>query len=110
MMTLSQNPLRIASVLATALMTTFVLFTASAGQARSNPVVYTVQLVVPVEAGMHIIKGTAIQCNGTECSGRKSSSSKKNVCAKIADKIGPVASFAYKGEAMDAEALAKCND
>ena len=109
-MTLPQNPLRTASMLATAMMTTMVLFTASAGQARSNPVVYTAELMAPVEAANHIIKGTIIRCAGTECKGRKSSSSIRSVCANLADEVGPLKSFSYKGEAVDAEALEKCND
>ncbi|MEO0441953.1 MAG: hypothetical protein AAF067_13905, partial [Pseudomonadota bacterium] len=48
-------------------------------------------------------------CAGTECKGAKSSSSVKTVCARLSRKVGPLASFTYKGETVDAEALAKCN-
>ena len=109
-MLLSQSPARIFMTLVTALLTTGLLFSASAGQARSSAVVYTAELVAPVEAAQHIIKGTVIRCAGTECKGKKSGSSIKTVCAKLAQKVGPLQSFAYKGEAIDAEALAKCND
>lgn len=109
-MTLSQNPLRTASVLASALMTTFVLFTASAGQARSNPIVYTAELVAPVKAANHIIKGTVIHCAGTQCKGRKSGSAVKSICANLSDEVGELASFSYKGQPVDDAALAKCND
>lgn len=109
-MLLSQSPFRSLLVLLTALMTTGLLFTASTAHAsRGNPVVYTAELVNPVEADQHIIRGTVISCAGNECRGAKSSSSVRTICAKLADKVGPLASFAYKGEVMSAEALAKCN-
>jgi len=109
-MSLLQNPLRIAATLATAMMATMVLFTATAGHARGNTVVYTAQIAEPLQPSTHITKGTVIRCAGTECKGAKSSSSTRTICAKIADKVGPVASFSYKGEAIDADALAKCNN
>ncbi|WP_211051191.1 CC_3452 family protein [Parasphingorhabdus halotolerans] len=92
------------------MMVTTVLFTASAGQARGNPVVYTAELMAPVEAANHIIRGTVVKCAGTECRAGASSSSVKTVCAKLADEVGPLASFSYKGEPIDEAALAKCND
>jgi len=109
-MTLSQSPLRAAATLSVALMASTLMFTATTAQARGNPVVYTAELVAPVEAANHIIKGTVIRCAGTECKGRKSSSSIRSVCANLSKEVGELASFTYKGEAIDAEALAKCND
>ena len=104
-MTLSQNPLRNAAMLSIALMVSSILFGASTSHARSNAIVYTAELVAPVEAANHIIKGTVIQCAGTECKGRKSSSAVRSVCAKLADEVGELASFSYKGEAVDQEAV-----
>lgn len=109
-MTLSQNPLRNAAMLSIALMVSAILFGASASQARSNPIVYTAELVAPVEAASHIIRGTVIKCAGTECKGRTSSSSVRTICANLADEVGKLASFSYKGEAVDEAALAKCNN
>ena len=80
------------------------MFTASAASARGNAIVYTAELAAPVEAANHIIRGTVIKCAATECKGTKSSSSARSVCAKLARKVGPLASFSYKGEAIDAEA------
>ena len=109
-MLLSQSPLRASIIFSIAAMTSLTLFTATTAEARSTAIAYTAELQAPVEAGREIIKGTVIRCDGTECIGGKSSSSPRTVCAKIAEKFGPVASFAYKGEAFDADALAKCND
>ncbi|NRD90254.1 hypothetical protein C8024_13455 [Sphingopyxis sp. BSNA05] len=91
-------------------MTSLTLFTATTAEARTTPVAYTAELQAPVEAGQEIIRGAVVRCTGTECIGTKSSSAPRTICAKIADKFGPVTSFAYKGEAFDAEAIAKCNN
>ncbi len=108
-MLLSQSPLRNIFMLFVAMLVTTVIFTASAADARSKPVAYTAELQQPVEASRHIIKGTVMHCTGTECKGAKSGSSVKTVCARLSRKVGPLASFTYKGEAVDAEALAQCN-
>jgi hypothetical protein len=109
-MLLSQSPLRASMFFSIAAMTSLTLFTATTAEARSTPVAYTAELQAPVEAAQEIIKGTVIRCDGTKCIGGKSSSAPRTICAKIVDEFGPVANFAYKGEAFDAEALAKCND
>ncbi|MEL6874669.1 MAG: hypothetical protein AAGM33_04260 [Pseudomonadota bacterium] len=109
-MLLSQSPSRSLVTLAAALVTSALMFTASTASARSNAIVYTAELAAPVEAANHIIRGTVIRCAGTECKGTKSGSSARSVCARLAHKVGPLESFSYKGEAMDEEALAKCND
>lgn len=109
-MLLSPSPLRASMFFSIAAMTSLTLFTATTAEARSTPVAYTAELQAPVEAAQEIIKGTVIRCDGTKCIGGKSSSAPRTICAKIVDEFGPVANFAYKGEAFDAEALAKCND
>lgn len=109
-MLLSQSPLRASMFFSIAAMTSLTLFTATTAEARSTPVAYTAELQAPVEAAQEIIKGTVIRCDGTKCIGGKSSSAPRTICAKIVDEFGPVANFGYKGEAFDAEALAKCND
>lgn len=108
-MLLSQNPVRNILMLFVAMLTTTLIFTASAADARSKPVAYSAELQQSVESSRHIIKGTMIYCERTACKGAKSSSSVKTVCAKLSQKVGPLTSFSYKGDAIDAEALAKCN-
>lgn len=108
-MLISQTPLRNILMLFVAILTTTLIFTTSAANARGKPVAYSVELQEPVEVSRHIIKGTMIHCAGTECKGAKSGSSVKTVCAKLSQKVGPITSFSYKGKAMDADALAKCN-
>ena len=108
-MLLSQSPLRASILFSVAAMTSLALFTATTAEARGTAIAYTAELQSPVEAGREIIKGTVIRCEGTKCIGTQSNSSPRSICAKLVDKFGPVASFAYKGETFDAEALAKCN-
>ncbi|MEH6758207.1 MAG: hypothetical protein V7676_11955 [Parasphingorhabdus sp.] len=108
-MIISESPLRNIFLLFVAIFTTAVIFTASGANARSVPVAYSVKLQQPVEPSKHIIKGTVMHCAGTECKGGKSGSSVKTICAKLSREVGPIASFSYKGEAMDDDALAKCN-
>jgi len=107
---LSQNPLRASMIFCVAAMASLTLFTATTAEARGTAIVYTAELQAPVDAAQEIIKGAVIHCSGTKCIGGQSTSSPRTICAKIADKFGPVASFAYKDEAFDAEALAKCNN
>ena len=109
-MLISQNPLRAAIIFCVAAMVSLTLFTATTAEARGTAVAYTAELQAPVDAAQEIIKGTVIRCSGTQCVGGQSSSSPRTICAKVADEFGPVAKFTYKGEAFDAEALAKCND
>lgn len=109
-MLVSQSPLRAAIIFSIAALTSLTLFTATTAQARTTAIAYTAELQAPVEAAQEIIRDTVIRCAGTECVGGQSSSAPRTICAKIADEFGPVASFAYKGELFDAEALAKCND
>jgi len=76
------------------LMITAAIFSVSTvpAHAKSNPVIYKAELVQPATDGA-----------------RKSDSSTKTLCAKLAHKVGPLKSFSYKGKAMDEDHLAKCN-
>lgn len=109
-MLLSQSPLRASIIFSIAAMISLTLFTATTAQARGTAIAYTAELQAPVEAAQEIIKGAVIRCDGTECIGSQSNSAPRTICAKLANEFGPVASFAYKGEAFDTEALAKCNN
>lgn len=109
-MLLSQSPLRASMIFCIAAMTSLSLFTATTAEARGPAIAYTAELQAPVESAQEIIKGGVIRCAGTECVGSQSNSAPPTICAKIVDEFGPVASFAYKGEAFDADAIAKCNN
>ena len=71
---------------------------------------YEVQLAAPVSsAKTTIVSDVAFKCEGTTCRGSQGTSRAEIVCARVARKLGEVASFTAKGEALDAEGLAKCN-
>ena len=71
---------------------------------------YEVQLAAPVVgARTQVVSDVAWKCEGTTCRGSQGTSRAEIVCARVARKLGEVASFTAKGEALDAEGLAKCN-
>ena len=71
---------------------------------------YEVQLAAPVDgAKTTILNDVAWKCDGATCRGNQGNSRAEVVCARLARKIGEVASFTAKGETLDAEGLAKCN-
>ena len=71
---------------------------------------YDVQLAAPVDGTRtEIQNGVAWKCDGATCRGSQGTSRAEVVCARLARKIGEVASFTAKGETLDAEGLAKCN-
>ena len=71
---------------------------------------YEVQLAAPLaSAKTEVLSGVAWKCDGATCRGSQSTSRAEIVCARVARKLGAVASFSAKGEALDAEGLAKCN-
>ena len=71
---------------------------------------YEVQLATPLaSAKTEVMSGVAWKCEGATCRGSQGTSRAEIVCARVARKLGEVASFSAKGEALDAEGLAKCN-
>ena len=71
---------------------------------------YEVQLAAPLAgAKTQVINDVAFKCEGATCRGSQGTSRAEVVCARLARKVGEVASFTAKGEALDAESLAKCN-
>ena len=83
--------------------------TTSPAQAAA-PAFYEVQLATPLaSAKTQILNDVAWKCDGATCRGSQGTSRAEVVCARLARKLGEVASFAAKGETLDAEGLAKCN-
>ena len=71
---------------------------------------YEAQLVTPAEAKRTAIQnGVVWKCGDTDCRGSEGQSRPEVVCARLVRKVGPLAGFSVKGEALDAEALARCN-
>ena len=71
---------------------------------------YEVQLAAPVaSARTTVVSDVAWKCDGATCRGGEGSSRAEVVCARVARKLGEVASFTANGASLDADALAKCN-
>ena len=71
---------------------------------------YEVQLAAPLAgAKTQVLNDVAWKCDGATCRGSQGTSRAEVVCARLARKVGEVASFTAKGEVLDAEGLAKCN-
>ena len=74
------------------------------------PAFYEVQLATPLAGTKTEIQNdVAWKCDGATCRGSQGTSRAEVVCARLARKVGEVASFTARGETLDAEGLAKCN-
>ncbi|MFC4294104.1 hypothetical protein ACFO0A_03420 [Novosphingobium tardum] len=109
---LNRSAIGQAAVVALALLGTAGSFGITAGQAHAatGGRYYRVQLEAPVTAARtQVVNDVAFNCAGSECAATKGTSRPEVVCARLAKKVGPIASFTAKGEALDADGLAKCN-
>ena len=70
---------------------------------------YVAELAQPAEDTRTVAGGVAWRCAETTCVAPKASSRPLRVCRELQRKVGQLASFTAKGEALDAEALARCN-
>ncbi len=59
--------------------------------------------------GKKVVGDTLWSCNDAGCSTGSATSRPAIVCAKAARELGKLSSFSFRGEAFDAETLAKCN-
>ena len=109
--TLNRSPLGTIVIAAAALLGTAVTFGATTSPAyAASGAFYQAQLAAPLDgAKVQIQNGVAWKCDGDACRGSAGGSRAEVVCARLARKFGEVTAFAVKGEALDAEALAKCN-
>lgn len=108
---LNRSPLGHVVIAAAALLGTAVSFgaTTAPAYAAMSPY-YQAQLATPVTgAARDIQNDVAWKCAGEACRGSEGNSRAEVVCARLARKFGEVTAFAVKGEALDADQLAKCN-
>lgn len=78
-------------------------------EARGDSVYYTAQLAQPAAQSQAIAGGVAWSCEGTACVAPKGSSRPLRMCRELNRELGEVSAFTANGEALDAEALARCN-
>jgi len=86
-----------------------VILAAAPASAAKGPY-YEAKLSTPVEKSQtKIIRGVVWQCAGDTCRARKATSRPANVCSRLAQKMGAVATFSVRGEAFGTEDLSSCN-
>lgn len=90
---------------------TIASFSATTAPARAAATgVYAAVLVTPLAAPRReIVDGAIWRCDGDRCSAPADGARAQTVCAKIARKFGPVASFATPQGALSAEQITRCN-
>ena len=112
-MTLSNSPSTKLGVFGAAVLYTAAGFGAllapTAAEARGNGPFYTAELAQPATERTVIAGGVAWTCEGTKCVAGKGTSRPLRVCRELQRDTGDVVAFTAKGEALDADKLAKCN-
>ncbi|MGN6270392.1 MAG: CC_3452 family protein [Sphingomonas sp.] len=79
-----------------------------AAQARVAAYYTATPTAAPAEAS-YVTSNTIWSCNGGTCVAQKAADRPQFVCERIAKSVGKLDSFSAGGEALDADALAKCN-
>ncbi|MFN3424387.1 MAG: CC_3452 family protein [Novosphingobium meiothermophilum] len=84
--------------------------TAAPVRAAAGPF-YSATLSRPVDGTQKLVqKGLLWKCEGAECSAPRDTSRPVIVCARLAQKVGPVARFATPQGELAADDLARCNE
>ncbi|MEO6717239.1 MAG: hypothetical protein ABIM50_08335 [Novosphingobium sp.] len=85
-------------------------FSATSAPARAATGAYSAVLVTPLAGPRReIVDGAIWRCEGDRCSAPADGARAQTVCAKVARKFGPVASFASPQSTLSAEQLTRCN-
>lgn len=109
-MTLSRPLFRSAVVAVIAMAYTALTFGATISPAQAGePVFYRAELVSPTTETRTVAGNIAWYCKDNVCVAAKGTSSAVRVCQSLSRELGPVASFAVKGEALAEDKIASCN-
>jgi hypothetical protein len=85
--------------------------TANTARAAENGPFYSATLTRPMDGTQKLVqKGVLWKCEGAECSAPRDTSRPVIVCARLVQKVGPVARFATPQGDLAAEDLARCNE
>jgi len=95
-----------------ALIGTASAFVLTAGPVRAaNGPFYSATLTRPMDGAQKVIqKGVLWKCDGADCSAPRDTSRPVIVCARLVQKVGPVARFATPQGDLASEDLARCNE
>ncbi|MDP3550224.1 MAG: hypothetical protein Q8R81_07500 [Novosphingobium sp.] len=84
--------------------------TAAPVRAASGPF-YSATLTRPMDGQQKLVqKGLLWKCEGAQCSAGRDTSRPVIVCARLVQKVGPVARFTTPQGELAAEDLARCNE
>ena len=93
-----------------ALLAAALLFAATPAFANAPATSLTLADAAKAPAGRVIVDGAAWRCEGASCTASGGTNQPAaRACRRVVAKLGPVTAFSYKGEALDAQALATCN-
>lgn len=95
-----------------ALVGTAAAFTATALPVHAaSGAFYSATLTRPMDGTQKVIqKGVLWKCEGAECSAPRDTSRPTIVCARLVQKVGPVARFATPNGDLAEQDLARCNE
>lgn len=86
------------------------LFAAAPAFAQAPATSATLVDASKAPAGRVIIDGAAWRCEGAECTATGGANQPAaRACRRVAQRLGPVAAFSYKGVALSEAELAACN-
>ncbi len=95
-----------------ALVGTAATFATTAMPVRAaNGPFYSATLTRPMDGMQKVIqKGVLWKCDGAQCTAPRDTSRPTIVCARLVQKVGPVARFATPAGDLAEQDLARCND
>src|SRR3546814_16900208 len=94
--------------LAAAVATSAMLLGATAGHAAQSRGYYVATaLEAPAKANF-VTRSTAWSCDGAVCTAARAPERDAFVCERVAGSVGALSAFTAGGDALDADALAKC--
>jgi hypothetical protein len=82
--------------------------TLAAAPAQAAPLFEAQPEVAPANARL-VLRDMLWNCGSAGCAAAQGTSRPAVVCAVLAGEVGPLRSFSFKGAALSAEALGKCN-
>lgn len=93
-----------------ALLAAAVLFAAAPAFAQAPVTSATLADAASAPSGRVIVDGATWRCEGDACTATGGSSQPATrACRRVVAKLGPVTSFTYKGQSLNAEEIAACN-
>ena len=109
MNTLRLSPIQHFASMAGAVVIVASLFAGAAAIAQPRTGFYSATLNNAAAQPRTVAGGVVWSCEGTNCSAPRGTSRPAVICGRLVRELGPVTSFAANGEALDADALARCN-